>query len=287
MPTENGAFDPPLASNESALKLVHEAVMTSGCGDKVGLGVSVGASQYFTPPTEEERAAATEDEILGSYVLSKEQSKEPERVATPKDKKGKGKDKAKAVVDGPTKMTTDELTQFYRNMMQTYPIAVLEDLYDNKANQAWTDFTEETGPNVHIVGDSFIQMVAADDDGLGAGADAAAAGPVDRMKSAAMGKCCNGVTLRLAADFQTLSQAFGRCKEAHQLNYGIRFLVTPQDTGDTFVSDFVVGMHIGNIKAGGLLGSDRTSKYSRLLAIEAELGKQADYVGKRYTRALS
>ena len=86
---------------------------------------------------------------------------------------------------------------------------------DNKANQAWTDFTEEIGQNVHIVGDSFIQMVAAEDDGGGgegeaAGDDAADAesAPVDRMKAAAMGKCCNGVTLRLAADFQTLTQVY-------------------------------------------------------------------------------
>merc|ERR1712025_1492587 len=136
---------------------------------------------------------------------------------------------------------------------------------------------------------SFIQNVAAEDDGDAAakGDGDAAEAPVDRMKAAAMGKCCTGVTLRLAAEFQTLTQAFARCKEAHDLNYGIRFLVTPQDTGDTFVSDFVVGMQIGNIKAGGLLGADRTAKYSRLLAIEADLGKQADYVGKRYTRALS
>jgi enolase len=51
------------------------------------------------------------------------------------------------------------------------------------------------------------------------------------------------------------------------------------ETEDTFIADLVVATGTGQIKTGAPARSERTAKYNRLLAIEAELGPGAAYAG--------
>jgi len=52
------------------------------------------------------------------------------------------------------------------------------------------------------------------------------------------------------------------------------------ETEDTTISDLAVAMNSGQIKAGAPCRSERVAKYNRLLRIEEELGKKAEYAGR-------
>jgi len=43
------------------------------------------------------------------------------------------------------------------------------------------------------------------------------------------------------------------------------------ETGDTFIADFAVAMHAGQIKTGSMARSERVEKYNQFLRIEEEL----------------
>jgi enolase len=49
------------------------------------------------------------------------------------------------------------------------------------------------------------------------------------------------------------------------------------ETEDAFIADFVVAMGTGQIKTGAPARSERTAKYNRLMAIEAELDGKSTY----------
>ncbi|UCC60776.1 MAG: phosphopyruvate hydratase, partial [Dehalococcoidia bacterium] len=51
------------------------------------------------------------------------------------------------------------------------------------------------------------------------------------------------------------------------------------ETEDVTISDLVVAMNTGQIKAGAPCRSERVAKYNRLLRIEEELGDKAKYAG--------
>ena len=51
------------------------------------------------------------------------------------------------------------------------------------------------------------------------------------------------------------------------------------ETEDTTIADLVVATGAGLIKTGAPARGERTAKYNRLLAIEAELGDRARYAG--------
>ena len=56
------------------------------------------------------------------------------------------------------------------------------------------------------------------------------------------------------------------------------------ETEDSFIADLAVATNAGQIKTGALSRSDRLAKYNQLLRIEEELGRSADYAGRRILR---
>jgi len=51
------------------------------------------------------------------------------------------------------------------------------------------------------------------------------------------------------------------------------------ETEDAFLSDFTVGMGMGQIKTGSACRTDRVCKYNQLLRIQQELGATAVFAG--------
>ena len=65
--------------------------------------------------------------------------------------------------------------------------------------------------------------------------------------------------------------------------YGVVISHRSGETEDTFLADLAVGSGAGQVKTGSLSRSERTAKYNRLMAIEAELSALQDenlYAGK-------
>ena len=69
-------------------------------------------------------------------------------------------------------------------------------------------------------------------------------------------------------------QAIALCRKA---GWGYVISHRSGETEDTFMADFAVAMGGGQIKTGSASRSERIAKYNRLLEIEAELGRAAEF----------
>ena len=157
---------------------------------------------------------------------------------------------------GQRRKSSEELTALYRSWLESYPIVSLE---DGLAEDDWEGFraqTELLGDRIQIVGD-----------------DIYCTDPVLIEKGIAQ-KTTNAALIKLnqIGTVTETIQAIELCREA-----GWSFVVSHRsgETEDPFLADFAVAMDGGQIKTGSVCRSERTSKYNRLLEIEAELGATA------------
>ena len=67
----------------------------------------------------------------------------------------------------------------------------------------------------------------------------------------------------------TISETFETISLAYQHNYKCVISHRSGETEDNFIADLAVGTGAGQIKTGAPSRSDRTSKYNRLLMIDA------------------
>ena len=84
----------------------------------------------------------------------------------------------------------------------------------------------------------------------------------------------------------TLSETMSCIQLAQAHSYTTILSHRSGETEDTTIADLAVACNAGQIKTGSLSRTDRTCKYNRLLAIEAELGSQALYRDSNRCRAL-
>ena len=77
----------------------------------------------------------------------------------------------------------------------------------------------------------------------------------------------------------TLTETLETIRLAKQ--HGYRTIISHRsgETEDTTIADIAVAVNAGEIKTGAPARTDRICKYNRLLAIEQELGKSANYPG--------
>ncbi|MFH1678595.1 MAG: phosphopyruvate hydratase, partial [Candidatus Omnitrophota bacterium] len=79
----------------------------------------------------------------------------------------------------------------------------------------------------------------------------------------------------------TLSETLEAINIAQRKKYRAVISHRSGETEDTTIAHLAVASACGQIKTGSLSRTDRVCKYNELLRIEEELGKQADYAGKR------
>ena len=154
--------------------------------------------------------------------------------------------------------TSDEMIAIYGKWIDTFPIVSIEDGLDEND---WAGFAEQTaaqGARIQIVGDDIF---------------------VTNPTFIARGieeKTANAVLIKLnqIGTVTETIQAIALCRKA-----GWGYVVSHRsgETEDSFLADFTVAMGGGQIKTGSASRSERIAKYNRLLEIEAELGKAAQF----------
>jgi len=154
--------------------------------------------------------------------------------------------------------TSDEMIAIYGKWIDTFPIVSIEDGLDEND---WAGFARETaaqGARIQIVGDDIF---------------------VTNPTFIARGieeKTANAVLIKLnqIGTVTETIQAIALCRKA-----GWGYVVSHRsgETEDSFLADFTVAMGGGQIKTGSASRSERIAKYNRLLEIEAELGKAAQF----------
>ena len=162
-------------------------------------------------------------------------------------------------IDGENK-TPEQLTEFYSSLVDRFPIRYIEDPFEQEAFENTAELTRKIGNKVEIVGDDiFVTNVSRLQRGIEMGAANALLLKVNQIGS-----------LTEAIEAATLSK---------KSKYGVVTSHRSGETTDTTIADLAVALTSGQIKTGAPCRSERTAKYNRLLAIEKELGKRAQFAG--------
>lgn len=156
-------------------------------------------------------------------------------------------------------LSSSELISYYAQMCEKYPIISIEDGLDEDDWEGWKELTEVLGDRIQLVGDDlFVTNVAILSEGI--------------KKSIA-----NAILIK-PNQIGTVSETMQTVRMAQKAGYRCVMSHRSGESEDTFIADFAVALNTAQIKTGSTARSDRTSKYNRLLAIEAELG-QFEYLG--------
>ena len=154
--------------------------------------------------------------------------------------------------------TTDDMIALYQKWLDTFPIVSIEDGLDEND---WAGFARQTaaqGGRIQIVGD----------DNFVTNPKFIARGIKEKTANAAL------IKLNQIGTVTETVQAIALCRKA---GWGYVTSHRSGETEDTFLADFTVAMGGGQIKTGSVSRSERIAKYNRLLEIEAQLGKAAQF----------
>jgi enolase len=155
--------------------------------------------------------------------------------------------------------TTAELIEFYGKLIRDYGIVTIEDPLTEDDYEGFAELASNSG--IQIVGDD---LFVTNPERLAHGLELGAANSL----------------LWKVNQIGTLSEALDAAAMAHRAGYTVVVSERSGDTEDPIIADLAVGLDAGQIKTGAPVRGERTAKYNRLLAIEAELGAQAVYPGR-------
>ena len=150
-------------------------------------------------------------------------------------------------------LTTDELIDFYKELVSKYPIVSIEDPVDENDWEGFTKITKELGDKVQLVGDD---LFVTNKECLQKGIDMNAG---------------NAILLKVN-QIGTITETLETIKLAKENGYKTIISHRSGETEDTTIADLAVGLDLGQIKTGSMSRTDRICKYNQLMRIEEELG---------------
>ncbi|HUX08903.1 MAG TPA: phosphopyruvate hydratase [Acidobacteriota bacterium] len=224
---DEGGFAPNLVSNRAALEVIMEAIRKAGYkagrnSGDVALALDAAASSFY-------------DKGEKAYILS----------AEPEPRK-----------------ESEELVEFYENLVDQFPIVSIEDGCDEKDWKGFKLMTERLGSKIQLVGDDlFVTNPKLLKRGIDEG-------------------ICNSILIKLN-QIGTLTETADTIEMAHKAGYTAVVSHRSGETEDTTIADLAVAYNTGQIKTGSASRTDRVSKYNRLLRIEDELGEAAIFPGRK------
>ena len=159
------------------------------------------------------------------------------------------------------KLSSDEMVEYYSNLIDKYPIYSIEDGLSEDDWKGWNIFTSKHGENIQIVGDDLF---------------------VTQKKYLEKGINENSANAILIKFNQvgTISETLDTIEIASKKNFNSVISHRSGETEDTTIADLSVGTNSGQIKTGAPARSDRVAKYNRLLRIEEKLKDKATFAGK-------
>ena len=149
-------------------------------------------------------------------------------------------------------LTTDELIEFYEELVNKYPIISIEDPVDENDWEGFTKVTERLGNKIQLVGDDLF---------------------VTNKKCLQMGidKHAGNAILLKVNQIGTITETLETIELARQNGYKTVISHRSGETEDTTIADLAVGLGLGQIKTGSLSRTDRICKYNQLLRIEEDI----------------
>jgi enolase len=158
-------------------------------------------------------------------------------------------------------LTSAELIEFYEKWVADYPIISIEDALFEDDWEGWQLLNTKVGNKVQLVGDDLYVT------------------NLQRLEQGITCRTSNSILIKLN-QIGTLSETVAAVDMAHRNNWTAVISHRSGETEDTTIADLAVALGAGQIKTGAPSRGERTCKYNRLLAIEAELGAEARFAGK-------
>lgn len=146
--------------------------------------------------------------------------------------------------------STDELIEYYQNLLQNYPIIGIEDPLEENDFENWSLINEKLP--ITVIGDDFLVTNP------------------KRIAKAKRNNSCNGMILKVN-QIGTITESLQAAKMAKAGGWKIVTSHRSGETTDSFIADFAVGIGSDFIKSGAPARGERVVKYNRLLEIEEEL----------------
>ncbi len=152
------------------------------------------------------------------------------------------------------KLTTDELIDFYQELVEKYPIISIEDPVDENDWEGFTKITEKLGNKIQLVGDDLF---------------------VTNKECLQMGieKHAGNAILLKVNQIGTITETLETIELAR--SHGYRTIISHRsgETEDTTIADLAVGLDLEQIKTGSMSRTDRICKYNQLMRIEEKLNQ--------------
>ena len=222
---DEGGFAPDLQDAVAVLELIMEAVKAAGYlpGEDFKIALDAAASELY-------------DEKTGMYHFPGESKVKGEKVAR----------------------NTEEMIEYYEELIQRFPIISIEDGLDEEDWDGWQAMTQRLGERIQLVGDDlFVTNTKRLDAGI-------------KLQTA------NAILVKVN-QIGTLTEAMEAIETAQGNAYRAVISHRSGETEDTFIADLAVAVNAGQIKTGAPCRAERTAKYNQLLRIEEQLGIVAEY----------
>ena len=157
--------------------------------------------------------------------------------------------------------TSEEMIDFYAELIDKYPIISIEDGLAEDDWKGFAEMTERLGDRLQIVGDDLYVT------------------NVERLSRGIEEKSSNSILIKVN-QIGSLTETLDTIKMATRAGFTSVVSHRSGETEDVTISDLVVAMNTGQIKTGAPARSERVAKYNQLLRIEESLGDAAQYAGK-------
>lgn len=212
---DEGGFAPDLQSNSEGFELIMEAINKAGYVPGKDVNIAIDVA-----------ASEFYDKGTGKYNLV-----------------GEGRS-----------LTTDELIDFYSELVTKYPIISIEDPVDENDWEGFSKITSRLGDKIQLVGDD---LFVTNKECLQMGIDHHAG---------------NAILLKVN-QIGTITETLETIDLARKNGYKTIISHRSGETEDTTIADLAVGLDLGQIKTGSMSRTDRICKYNQLMRIEEELEK--------------
>ena len=163
------------------------------------------------------------------------------------------------------KRSSAEQVAYLEELISRYPIDSIEDGMSENDWEGWKLLTERIGDRCQLVGDDLFVT------------------NVQYLKKGIEMGCATSILIKVN-QIGTLTETLDAIDMAHRAGYTSVTSHRSGETEDATIADIAVATNSGQIKTGSLSRSDRMAKYNQLLRIEEELGDNAQFYGRKFSK---
>jgi len=158
-------------------------------------------------------------------------------------------------------MSAAELTDYWADIADRYPVLSLEDGMAEEDWDGWKALTERLGDRIQLVGDDVFVT------------------NTERLRRGIDMGVANSILIKVN-QIGTLTETLDAIAMARDAGYTAVMSHRSGETEDVTIADLAVATGCGQIKTGAPSRSDRVAKYNQLIRIEEALGADATFPGR-------